>query len=145
MSPQLQEIADKLEIRELVARYCRAVDDTDAEAFAQAFTADGVFETALGVVTGRDALLAHGRKMVFGNVHITTDAIIEIDGDRATHTCTMCGRSPVSTRSGWAATMTVCPRWGRTWPTCRRTRSCSPSSASVDTRIRSCSRSPGAT
>ena len=89
MSPQLQEIADKLEIRELVARYCRAVDDTDAEAFAQAFTADGVFETALGVVTGRDALLAHGRKMVFGNVHITTDAIIEIDGDRATHTCTM--------------------------------------------------------
>jgi ketosteroid isomerase-like protein len=89
MSSQLQDIADKLEIRELVARYCRAVDDADGPAFADSFTDDGVFETPAGIVTGRDALLAHGEKMVFGNVHITTDAIIELDGDRASHTCTL--------------------------------------------------------
>jgi ketosteroid isomerase-like protein len=87
--PALQDLADKLAIRELVARYCRAVDDADADAFAGSFAGDGVFETPLGVVTGHDALLAHGHKMTFGNVHVTTDPIIEIDGDRATHTCTL--------------------------------------------------------
>ena len=47
--------ADYIEIEQLYARYARALDLGDPEAWADTFTADGVFRDA----TGRDELVAY--------------------------------------------------------------------------------------
>ena len=56
MTPLTAE--DKLDIHELAARYARAVDSREAEAWADTFTPDGVFESMrVGTHRGRDALV----------------------------------------------------------------------------------------
>lgn len=44
MSQQAPDIADKIEIAEVLARYCHRVDHNDAEGWAALFTDDGVFD-----------------------------------------------------------------------------------------------------
>ncbi|WP_207917165.1 nuclear transport factor 2 family protein [Rhizobium sullae] len=45
----LQEISDRLEIEELLVRYCYAVDDRDWKAYRNVFTLDAVLDdTATG-------------------------------------------------------------------------------------------------
>jgi uncharacterized protein (TIGR02246 family) len=90
MSDALERVLDHLAIRELTARYNRAFDDVDSEAWADTFTPDGVMEYSGGPpISGRDALIEMSRKTGYGFVHITTDPIIEVDGDRATQSCTL--------------------------------------------------------
>jgi uncharacterized protein (TIGR02246 family) len=96
MSDALERLIDHIEIRELTARYNRAFDDVDSEAWADVFTPDGVMEYTGGEpVVGRDALVAMNKGIGYGYVHITTDPIIDVDGDRATQKCTVivCNRS----------------------------------------------------
>lgn len=83
--------ADWIAIRELSARYNRAFDDGDGEAFAATFTPDGTLEFAGGGFSraGRDALASFVATSRYGNVHATTDAIIEVDGDRGRQSCTV--------------------------------------------------------
>jgi hypothetical protein len=83
--------ADWIEIRELTARFNRAFDDGDGAGFADTFTADGTLEFSGGGFssTGHEALTAFVAGSAYGNVHITTDPIIEVDGDRARQRCTM--------------------------------------------------------
>lgn len=83
--------SDWIEIRELTARFNRAIDDGDAAAFADTFTADGSLEFNGGAFSrrGREALTEFAGESAYGNVHITTDAIIEVDGDRARQRCTV--------------------------------------------------------
>lgn len=90
MDKRLEQLVDWTEIRELTARYNRAFDDQEAEAWAEVFTPDGTLEVEGGLsVTGRDALVAMCRSTGWGTVHITADPTITVDGDRATQTCTL--------------------------------------------------------
>jgi hypothetical protein len=78
---------------ELSARYNKAALAWDAEAFAGCFTPDGRLVRAhLGSeVQGGEALKAMMRGGADSgkpaSYHLTTDFIVEIDGDRATQTC----------------------------------------------------------
>lgn len=81
---------DVLAIRELTARYNHAIDAGRAEEWAATFTEDGVFEpSAGGRFEGREALAGFARAFSsrFKVRHCTTDAVMEVDGDRATQTC----------------------------------------------------------
>jgi len=79
---------DKDEIRELLARYCFALDEARFEDMAALFTPDGVWETAFGTGTGRDGIVAQARSISTDpkpkRVHLTTNIVIDLDGDTAT-------------------------------------------------------------
>jgi len=89
---------DKLEIRELFERSVRAIDDGDAAALADLFEDDGVLQLAGTVFAGRVALLAMfgggadrprwtepgGLLLQPGSMHLTTNPVIDVDGDVAT-------------------------------------------------------------
>lgn len=57
---QALNVKDRLEIDELVARYCWAIDTHDGEALADTFTPDGVFD-GVRWFEGRDQLVGFGR------------------------------------------------------------------------------------
>ncbi len=90
VDPELRWLVDRTQIRELTARYNRCFDDGDAEGFAATFTEDGVMEVAGGfAVEGRAALAGMCRSVPYGIVHVTVDATVEVDGDRATQDVTV--------------------------------------------------------
>ncbi len=83
-------MVDRARIRELTARYNRCFDDGDPEGFAATFTEDGVMEVTGGpTTTGRAALAEMCRHTPYGIVHVTVDAIVEVDGDRAVQDVTL--------------------------------------------------------
>jgi hypothetical protein len=45
---------DRIEIQDLYATYCHAVDDLDGERWAELFTSDGVFAPSVGSGTGKE-------------------------------------------------------------------------------------------
>lgn len=93
MEPIVRELADRLAIMELGARYNRAALSWDAVAFADCFTPDGRLVRAheASEVQGRDALISLMRRGAEtgrpGSYHLTTDLIVELGEDRATGTC----------------------------------------------------------
>lgn len=76
-------VEDRLEILNLIAGYSHAADGTDAEAYADCFTDDGVFHGRVGMpdesrIAGREALLKFHRAAVarrgeVQNRHIQTN------------------------------------------------------------------------
>ncbi|ARF54365.1 nuclear transport factor 2 family protein [Streptomyces gilvosporeus] len=89
MHQQLQHLTDRAEIAALLDRYLRSLDEgTFDEEWARAFfTEDVTAEMPIGTVRGRDAVLARirgGMALFDRTVHLGTNAVIEIDGDRAT-------------------------------------------------------------
>ena len=94
----LQLWVDKLEIRELIERSVRFIDDQDAESFAALFEDDGVLQLAGTVFAGRDALRRMfagatiapswtkpgGLLVQPGSTHLTSNPVIDVDGDTAT-------------------------------------------------------------
>jgi 3-phenylpropionate/cinnamic acid dioxygenase small subunit len=84
----VQEVADKLEIHELLARYARGVDTHDWELWKSVFTEDAVVDySQSGVLCGsRDevaAFLAEGFATIPWATHHITNIEVELDGDRA--------------------------------------------------------------
>ena len=81
-------MSDKDEIRELLARYCFALDADRFEEMAELFTEDGVWETAFGTGTGRQGIVAQARSIATGprprRVHLTTNIVIDLNGETAT-------------------------------------------------------------
>jgi uncharacterized protein (TIGR02246 family) len=89
---------DKLEIREIIERSVRYIDDQDANAFAELFEEDGVMQLAGTVFAGRLALrdMFRGAESEArwtepgqllkqpGVMHLTTNPVIDVDGDTAT-------------------------------------------------------------
>ncbi len=90
MDADVRWLLDRTQIRELTARYNRAFDDGDPETFGATFTEDGVMEvTGTFQVSGRDGLAEMVRHTPYGVVHVTVDATVEVDGDRAVQDVTM--------------------------------------------------------
>lgn len=85
----VEELSDWIAIRELTAAYNRAFDDVRSDDFAAVFTEDGTIEWGDSVHSGRDALRGMSAETGYGYVHVTTDPVIEIDGDRARQVCTI--------------------------------------------------------
>ncbi len=84
MDADVRWLLDRAQIRELTARYNRCFDDGDPDGFAALFTEDGVMEVAgTFTVSGREALAEMVRHTPYGVVHVTVDATVEVDGDRA--------------------------------------------------------------
>ncbi len=84
----MSKVEDQLAIRELAARYNRAFDYGDPDAWAACFTADGTFNMGTKTLAaGNAALLAFAKKVIptMAIKHCTTDAIVEVDGDQGTH------------------------------------------------------------
>jgi hypothetical protein len=94
----VQYARDRAEIEDLQARYLFALDWQDADAYAATFTADGVLDWTGGVIRGREAIRAEAAKMRASFAkkeavdaplrpsrlrHLTSAAVIRIDGDRA--------------------------------------------------------------
>jgi uncharacterized protein (TIGR02246 family) len=83
-------LLDQARIRELTARYNRCFDDGDPDGFAATFTEDGVMEvTGTFSVSGRAGLADMVRHTPYGVVHVTVDATVEVDGDRAVQDVTL--------------------------------------------------------
>ncbi|GAB2484096.1 nuclear transport factor 2 family protein [Comamonas humi] len=84
----LQEISDKLDIHELLARYCHALDQKDWLAFQAVFTADAVLDfTAFGGPKGSvselQAFLAPILASLASSQHTVSTVKIDLAGDRA--------------------------------------------------------------
>lgn len=84
----LQELADKIEIHELLARYARGVDTKDWPLYRSVFTPDATIDyTSAGAVAGtRDevaAWLETGFVHIPMTQHFISNVEIDIDGDRA--------------------------------------------------------------
>src|SRR5262245_22200791 len=85
---ELQEVADKLDIQEQLARYARGVDTHDWELWKSVFTADAIVDyTQSGFVRGTPDEVAAALADAFATLpwatHHITNFEIELDGDRA--------------------------------------------------------------
>jgi len=84
----LQEISDRLEIQELLVRYCHAVDTRDWDLLDQVFTPDATIDyTAFGGPRGdfasTRAFLESSMPYFSSTQHLITNIVLEIDGDEA--------------------------------------------------------------
>ena len=73
---------DRDEILQLMYRYNHLIDSGDAPAWAATFTADGVFDVAGQVRSGRNELItfAAGES---GHRHVVVNPVIDVTGDTA--------------------------------------------------------------
>jgi hypothetical protein len=84
----VQQVADKLEIHELLARYARGIDTEDWELWKSVFTDDAVVDySRAGVICGsRDevaAFLAEAYATIPWATHYVLNIEVDLDGDRA--------------------------------------------------------------
>ena len=82
----LQEISDRLEIQDLIARYSYALDRRDFDALDELFTPDAVLDyRATGAIRGSLAemkgFVAEAFTMFDATQHLTTQTFIEFDDD----------------------------------------------------------------
>lgn len=86
-----QTLIDKIEIQELSAKYCWAVDTGNADAYIQAWHPEGVSEAAYGSAKGHAELRTRFQQMQNGlskdKRHIVANAVIEINGTDAKQQC----------------------------------------------------------
>jgi 3-phenylpropionate/cinnamic acid dioxygenase small subunit len=79
---------DRESIRELTARYNLAADSRDLDGYADCFTEDGAFEiVGLARLEGQEPLKAMIGALDFPTLHVSADAVIDVDGDTATQRC----------------------------------------------------------
>jgi len=77
--------ADRLEMLQAIARYNRAADERDVEAYVAEFTQDGVIEGHMTTAPGRDGLRADlpGLFAMEGTLkrHLSVNHVVSGDGD----------------------------------------------------------------
>jgi ketosteroid isomerase-like protein len=111
----LQEISDRLEIEDLIARYCHAIDHLELDKLDAIFTEDAVIDyTAFGApraglaemkVFLADVLGAH-----VSYYHLAATSTIAIDGDTA-RCHTICHNPMVLRRDGRPDLLYYCGLW----------------------------------
>jgi uncharacterized protein (TIGR02246 family) len=77
---------DEREIRNLVARYCHAIAEGDDGAWAETWAQDGEWRVLGQALRGRDAIVAHYRKLVTGVAWVVQHAhhgLVDVQGDLA--------------------------------------------------------------
>ncbi|MDO8214017.1 nuclear transport factor 2 family protein [Conexibacter sp. CPCC 206217] len=85
MRRQLRELNDRAEIAQLVARLGRFLDEHRFDAAREVFTEDVTVDTPGGRSRGIDAVVAQAsRNHAVPTQHRITDALVDLDGDRAT-------------------------------------------------------------
>jgi SnoaL-like domain len=80
------DVAAQLAISRALAEYCHLCDDGDFSNLVQRFAPGGSFAFGGAVVSGRDALeewFARNQRPELRGKHLTTNAIVDVDGDRA--------------------------------------------------------------
>ncbi len=80
------DVAAQLAISRTLAEYCHLCDDGQFSDLVRRFAPGGSFAFAGVVVTGRDALerwFAQNQPLELRGKHLTTNAVIDVDGDRA--------------------------------------------------------------
>ena len=85
----LQEMSDRLEIQDLLASYCEAIDRRDWDALDDIFTDDAIIVYpaaggARGNLTETKAYLERALKQFSGMQHMLCLPVIKITGDTAT-------------------------------------------------------------
>jgi SnoaL-like protein len=88
------DLADRLEILELSARYNLAVDDARPDDLVALFTADATLTIAPAGTdqrrySGRDEIRTIGERPPGQFVHVTTGDVVTIEGERARHVCSL--------------------------------------------------------
>lgn len=82
-------LEEKDAIREVLAEYCFCLDGERFAEMAALFTPDGTWHTDFGKGVGRAGIVEHARSLhPVGSprrrgVHLTTNVVIRLDGDRA--------------------------------------------------------------
>ena len=85
--PQVRELLDQMEIRNVISRYCWALDKNDRELFGQVFAADATAHLGSPLLEGIDAIWTRIRNALGhldGSQHITGSQEINVTGDTAT-------------------------------------------------------------
>jgi len=85
----MQEMSDRLEIQDLLACYCEAIDSRDWDALDNIFTTDAIIDYtaaggARGNLTETKAYLERALKQFSGMQHMLGLPVIKITGDKAT-------------------------------------------------------------
>jgi ketosteroid isomerase-like protein len=83
----LEEIADRMEIEQLLVRYCHAIDSRDWDAYRSVYTPDAVIDD-VGAAPGNSvedmvAFLSRALDGVIQIQHAISTSLVEIDGDTA--------------------------------------------------------------
>lgn len=86
-----QIASDKIAITELIHRYQLYIDSHDAELWASTFTADGVYDSPMGLARGtaelKEAISGwHSSGATEGKRHMLGLVVIDVDGDTASAT-----------------------------------------------------------
>jgi hypothetical protein len=82
-----RELLDRRRIEEHISTLGRRLDERDFEGLRGLFTNDATVTTPGGTATGHDALVDQARRRHSrdeGIQHVVTNALIDLDGDRAT-------------------------------------------------------------
>ena len=90
-APDVAALLDRLAVQDLTATYNRCFDEADADGWAATFVEDGVLEVVdQGVAyRGRDEIRAFCEARGWGYLHLTTDAVVTVDGDTAGQRCNL--------------------------------------------------------
>ena len=88
MALPLQEISDRLEIEDVLVRYCYAVDDRDWDAYRSVFTRDAVIDDTVtgGVRSGVEEHVGFMKKAlakILISQHAISTTLFDIKGDAA--------------------------------------------------------------
>ncbi|MBI4517106.1 MAG: nuclear transport factor 2 family protein [Deltaproteobacteria bacterium] len=99
----LQQIADRIEIDDLLTRYATAVDTKDWELYASCFTADAFIDyTAAdgikGTVSEVKAWLAQVMPLFPMTQHVVCNRVVAVNGDTAS--CRSCFFNPMGVAEG---------------------------------------------
>jgi hypothetical protein len=88
MALRLRDISDRLEIQELLVRYCYAVDDRDWDAYRDVFTSDAIIDDTVtgGIrsnVEDHVAFLKRALAKIRLSQHAISTMLLNITGDTA--------------------------------------------------------------
>lgn len=114
MTMTLEEISDRMEIQDLLVRYCYAVDSRNFDDFVNVFTPDAVidysvFGGSVGGVTDTIAYLKEAMPMFSSFQHMIATSQVTVTGDTA-HAKTIC-HNPMVMPMGDETVVFTCGLW----------------------------------